>query len=43
MPRVGFEPTIPVLVWAKTFDALDRATTMIGTETYKLSSSLVFF
>jgi hypothetical protein len=25
MPRVGFEPTMPVLSWAKTFHALDRA------------------
>jgi hypothetical protein len=25
MPRVGFEPTIPVFERAKTFNALDRA------------------
>jgi hypothetical protein len=28
MPRVGFEPTIPVFERAKTFHALDRATTV---------------
>jgi hypothetical protein len=31
MPRMGFEPTIPVLEWAKRFHALDRAATVIGT------------
>jgi hypothetical protein len=30
MPRVGFEPTIPVLERAKTFHFLDRAATLIG-------------
>jgi hypothetical protein len=30
MPRVGFELTIPVFERAKTVDALDRATTVIG-------------
>jgi hypothetical protein len=30
MPRVGFEPTIPVFERAKTFHALDRANTVIG-------------
>jgi hypothetical protein len=30
MPRVGFEPTIPVLEQAKTVHALDRAATVIG-------------
>jgi hypothetical protein len=30
MPRVGFEPTIPVFERAKTVYALDRAATMIG-------------
>jgi hypothetical protein len=30
MPRVGFEPTIPVFKRAKTVQALDRATTVIG-------------
>jgi hypothetical protein len=29
MPRVGFEPTIPVFERAKTFYALDRAATVI--------------
>jgi hypothetical protein len=31
MPRVGFEPTIPVFEQAKTVHALDRAATVIGT------------
>jgi hypothetical protein len=31
MPRVGFEPMIPVFEWAKTVHALDRAANMIGT------------
>jgi hypothetical protein len=30
MPRVGFEPTIPVFERAKTVHALDRAVTVIG-------------
>jgi hypothetical protein len=30
MPRVGFEPTIPVLERAKTVRAFDRAATVIG-------------
>jgi hypothetical protein len=30
MPRVGFEPTIPVFERAKTVHALDRAATVIG-------------
>jgi hypothetical protein len=30
MPPVGFEPTIPVLKWAKTVYGLDRAATVIG-------------
>jgi hypothetical protein len=30
MSRVGFEPTIPVLEWAKTVHALDSAATVIG-------------
>jgi hypothetical protein len=29
MPQVGFEPKIPVSQWAKTFDALDCAATVI--------------
>jgi hypothetical protein len=31
MPRMGFEPTIPVLKRKKTVHALDRAATLIGT------------
>jgi hypothetical protein len=30
MPRVGFEPTIPVFERANTIHALDRAATVIG-------------
>jgi hypothetical protein len=30
MPQVGLEPTIPVLEWAKTVHASDRAATLIG-------------
>jgi hypothetical protein len=30
MPRVGFEPTIPVFERAKTFHALDRAATVVS-------------
>jgi hypothetical protein len=30
MPRVEFEPTIPVFEWTKTVHALDRAATVIG-------------
>jgi hypothetical protein len=30
MPRVGFEPTIPVFEWAKIVHASDRAATVIG-------------
>jgi hypothetical protein len=30
MPRVRYEPTIPVFDWAITFCALDRASTVIG-------------
>jgi hypothetical protein len=33
MPQVGFKPTIPVLEGAKTFHALDRATTVTGIKT----------
>jgi hypothetical protein len=30
MPRMEFEPTIPVFEWAKTVHALHRAATVIG-------------
>jgi hypothetical protein len=30
MPRVGFQPTIPVFERARTFRVLDRAVTVIG-------------
>jgi hypothetical protein len=32
MPRVGFEPTIPVFKRAKKVHALDRPAAVIGTE-----------
>jgi hypothetical protein len=32
MPRVGFEPMIPVFERAKTVHALDRAATVIGNQ-----------
>jgi hypothetical protein len=34
MPRVGFEPTIPVFERAKMVHALDRAAAVIGTFTF---------
>jgi hypothetical protein len=50
MPRVGFEPTIPVLEGANTFHALDRAATVIGRDNFTFyyfdyfpSSSLNYF
>jgi hypothetical protein len=39
-PQLGFEPTIPVVEWAKTFHASDRAAPMIGFNL--LLDSLVF-
>jgi hypothetical protein len=33
MPRVGFEPKIPMFERAKTVYALDRAATVIGKQT----------
>jgi hypothetical protein len=30
MPLAGFEPTIPVFKWARTFHPLDRAATVTG-------------
>jgi hypothetical protein len=49
MPRVGFEPTVPVLVRAKTVHTLDHAATVIGTmytlrrTNYKLTLSRLNF
>jgi hypothetical protein len=41
MPRVRFEPTIPVFEWTKTVHALDRAVTVIGlTQNYNSEKSL---
>jgi hypothetical protein len=34
MPRMGFEPTIPVFEREKTVHALDRAAIVIGLLTY---------
>jgi hypothetical protein len=31
MPRLGFKSTIPVFQWAKTFNALNHAATVIST------------
>jgi hypothetical protein len=31
MPRMGFEPRIPVFEWAKIFRGLDSTSNMIGT------------
>jgi hypothetical protein len=36
MPRVGFETTISVFQWPKTFFILDRAATEIGVELLRL-------
>jgi hypothetical protein len=35
MPLAGFEPTIPVFKWAKTFHALDRAATVTVSRFYQ--------
>jgi hypothetical protein len=37
MPRVEFEPTIPVFEQVKAVQALDRAATVIGRESYRRS------
>jgi hypothetical protein len=45
MPQVGFESTTPVFEWAKTIHAVDRAATVIGTETFcvdKLQSLFLY-
>jgi hypothetical protein len=34
MPRVGFEPTIPVFEWAKTVHVLNGAATVFGVKIY---------
>jgi hypothetical protein len=41
MPRVGFEPTIPMFERANTFHALDRATYVIGTS-FLLGQNILF-
>jgi hypothetical protein len=43
MPRVGFEPAIPVFERAKTVHALDCAATVIGTGSTNNLLSLSFF
>jgi hypothetical protein len=40
MPRVGFEPTIPVFERAKTVHASDRAVTVTGTHETALHNCL---
>jgi hypothetical protein len=40
MPQVGFEPTIPVFEWAKTFQASDHAAAVIGK---RVASQLEYF
>jgi hypothetical protein len=42
MPQVGFEPTIPVFVRAKTVHILDRAATVIGVTPCSLEYLLTF-
>jgi hypothetical protein len=37
MPLVGFEPTIPLFKRAKTVHALDRAVTVIGSDTIQFN------
>jgi hypothetical protein len=39
IPRMGFEPTIPVLEGTKTFHALDRAATAIGRTVFVVSGN----
>jgi hypothetical protein len=41
MPRVGFEPTIPVFERAKPVHALDRAAAVIGSDVLIPVSSFV--
>jgi hypothetical protein len=43
MPRVGFEPTIPVLERAKTVRALDSATTVLGMRILNMGANILFF
>jgi hypothetical protein len=40
MPRVGFEPTIPVFERPKTVHALDGAATVIGMKLESLNENL---
>jgi hypothetical protein len=42
MPRVEFEPTIPVFEREKTFHALDRAVTLIGNTTHTRARAHVY-
>jgi hypothetical protein len=43
MPRVGFEPTIPVFERTKTVHTLDRATTVIGKPVAQLAKIIRYF
>jgi hypothetical protein len=36
---MGFQPTIPVFKWAKTFHALDSAATVIGSKIIKFQNA----
>jgi hypothetical protein len=36
MPRVGFEPMIPLFELSKTFHALDREATVVGNYSFRL-------
>jgi hypothetical protein len=42
MPCLGFEPTTPVIEWAKTIHVLDCAATVSGTSEYNLAISASF-
>jgi hypothetical protein len=42
MPRVGFEPTIPVFEREKTVHALDRAVTVIGNNAVSIAKNALF-
>jgi hypothetical protein len=42
MPLVGFEPTIVVFEWAKTFHVLDHAVNVIGSICRSLEVKIVF-
>jgi hypothetical protein len=43
MPRVGFEPTIPVFERVKTVHSLDRAATVIGPTSITTSKTSSYY